>query len=412
MDQAARGTRTLREINRTIILNLIKKQGTISRAQLAKETSLTRSTVSQVVGELLNDGLVVEIGTGTSSTGRKPILLRYNANAGYVIGIEIGSSKIRCGIADLAGNMISKSSFQAGPSGDGEAFLRHLSLSVSSFARDQGVDFHKLKAVGVAIPGIVDPVDGSVLRADSHLRGLEGLPLGSFLRKEYGVQVQFENDVNAALLGECWRGSGSGKRNLALMAVSNGIGAALMIDGKLYRGSRFAAGEIGYWLLGRESVGRDWRPHGCLETLASGSGIAARARELWESSPRPTFFDLCAKDPTRVTAKVVFEAARMGDELALTVVRETADYLAIVICNLSALLDLECVILGGGVSLSSDLLLTPIREIVARYSPVIPEILPSALGDQAGLYGAVALGLGQGLATPRWFSLESRTEVI
>jgi len=208
------------------------------------------------------------------------------------------------------------------------------------------------------------------------------------LRRRFPVPVQVENDVNLAALGEMWRGAGRGRRHLLFVAPGTGIGAGIIIDGRLHRGAHHFAGEIGYCCPSPEYLDEDYGLLGCLETLASGPGLLRRARER-----------LGGRLDAGATARDVFEMARAGDAEAAALCEETATLIGIAVGNVVAALDPEVVVFGGGLSREGESLLGRVREVVYRMVPVRPEIVVSTLGDDAQLHGAVraaleAAGLG------------------
>jgi glucokinase len=202
------------------------------------------------------------------------------------------------------------------------------------------------------------------------------------LRRRLPVPVRVENDVNLATLGEMWRGAGRGRRHLLFVAPGTGIGGGVIIDGRLHRGAHHFAGEIGYSCPGPEHLEADYGLLGRLEALASGPGLLRRARQR-----------LGERLPADATARDVFEMARAGDAEAIALCEETATLIGIAVGNAVTVLDPEIVVFGGGLSREGEALLSRVREVVYRVVPVRPEIVISALGEDAQLYGAVLVAL-------------------
>jgi glucokinase len=190
-----------------------------------------------------------------------------------------------------------------------------------------------------------------------------------------------DNDVNLAALGEHWFGARQNTQNMIVMAVGTGIGAGIIVDGALYRGSREASGEIGQMIPGREFFGTNYVDFGALESIASGTGIAQRARESQRNDS--------------IFAEDVFKAARLGQAWALDIVSEEVDYLAIAIGNLAVFFDPELIVLGGGVSNSADLLIEPILHRLKDMLPTLPKLVASSLGPRATVMGAITKVLHQ-----------------
>lgn len=382
---AGKNARDLRGANRVLLLSLIREAGSISRAELARRTRLTRSTVSQVVADLIERNLVREEGPVKGGPGRRPVSLRYQAESQLVLGLDIGGTNIVAALGDLDGNILRHETWPLPAFSAAAPLLDWLADRSQTFVSSYAAGRHPCVA-GVATPGVVDVQAGVVLDASPNLPEWNGLALSAELERRMGWPVLVENDVNLALLGEMRAGAAVGKENVALLVVSTGIGGALALGGRLYRGRRGAAGELGYWLMGREHLASDWGTHGCLESLVSGSAIARRAVAECLDLGHPT-------------AKELFASARGGHAQASRVVAEVADWLGMAVTNLLSLLDLDCVLLGGGVAQSADLLLDRIQATVARHSlghPLAKSVIQSlvqttALRELSGVRGALQI---------------------
>ncbi len=183
-------------------------------------------------------------------------------------------------------------------------------------------------------------------------------------------------------MGELWFGVGQNTRNMVLVAIGTGIGAGIIIDGALYRGANEASGEIGSMLPGREFLGKDYSDFGALESMASGTGIAWRARELLGTPPDPSASE-------NLWSEDIFNAARQGQDWARGIIDEVVDYLAVAIANLTVSFDPEIIVLGGGVTRSADLLIEPILGRIQGCIPTTPTLVVSTLGRRAAVMGAI-----------------------
>lgn len=364
-----RSTTDIRLVNQSLVLELLRDRGPLSRAEVARALGLTRSTVSQITTELLRQRLIREVGTGQSAVGRKPILLELNPTAGIVVGVDLGGPQLLLGAANLAGQVVHRRRLSTFTVPTAREFIDRLSDAIEDLLESAGGP-QGLKAVGVATPGIVDVERGVILGASHNLPEWDRLPLADILAERFHVPVVVENDVNAALLGEHRYGHGRDLRNLAFIAVSRGIGGAVMLGGELYRGTRGAAGEIGFWLMGRRHVRRDWRPQGCFEALCSCDAILRR---------------------TGRSAEELAARARAGDRAARSEVRRLAEYVGMAAANLVSLLDLEMVVLGGSPIVGE--LAEAVQRIVDDHAAVQAKVVVSALGDEAMMLGAMELAL-------------------
>lgn len=369
----------LKELNASVLLDVIRDEGPLTRPDLARLTGLSLPTVNARVRRLLQAGYVREAGQTESRGGRRARLLEFNGKFGYVAGIDVGGHQVSAALADLSGELVS---FERRPLGErvgGERIFEGAWEVLCRELKGQGIKVEDLMAVGISTPGIVDPEDGSVTLVPN-IPGWSDLKPAERFGELTGKTVVVENNVNAAMEGEHWRGAARGVQNAVFVAVGTGVGAGILIGGKLFRGWQGAAGEIG---LQREF--HDDEPldgmFGPFERRASGIGIAERYREL------------AGEVGGRATARTIFAAAANGDELARRVVGEATSLLAGGLVNMCAVLAPELVVLGGGVARAGETLAGPIRHRLERSLPAPPRLVLSELGDRASVVGAVRLAL-------------------
>ena len=300
-----------------------------------------------------------------------------------IIGIDLGGTKIFGGLVDPFGHIEHETYVAHGggdaPPGDDRVFERLVEF-VHTLAGEALADGCRVRGVGVGAPGITRP-DGVVV-ASAQL-GWTEMPLGARLTQRLNLPVQVENDVNLAALGELHFGAGRGARTIVCISPGTGIGGAVIIDGKLHRGHHDAAGELGLIIPGPQFLtwrNRDW---GVLEDLASGTGIAQRARAAVEQQGLPIPSD-------GLRAEDVFAADAEGAAWAHAIIEETIDYLAVAMANVQAVLDPERIILGGGVASAAHRLIPGIEQRLAPILPMVPLIVRSELGYRAGVLGAAA----------------------
>ncbi|PTX64622.1 glucokinase-like ROK family protein [Melghirimyces profundicolus] len=382
--QSVSGTpREMKRMNQRLILQTIRRKQPISRTEISEMTSISRTTVSQLIDEMMEEGVVRETGRGSSPTqgGRKPVFLSIDDDSGFVCGLDIGGSSITFVVCNLSGKVVSKEVVSTPVSLGLESLFR----LIERFLDNAPVPVERLIGLGVGAPGITRFHDGVVLSAPS--LGWTDLPLKEEMEDRFNLPVYVENDVNMAALGECWLGAGKGKRHVVMITVGTGIGCGLILNGDLYRGSRWASGEIGFMVTDSHAVEHWDDPvfsgFGYMESKAGGPAIA-----------RQYLRGLKDTDGTLVSnAKDIFDLWRKGDETAGAVIWEANKHLAAGIVNVVVLFDPEVVILGGGLMKSQDLLLPQILKTVKRFAPIQPEIRISQLGDDAGALGAGALVL-------------------
>ena len=338
-------------------------------------------TVMRIVDSLIEEDLVRPLDRVESSGGRPRSLIAFNGDAQAAIGIDLGGSKMFGAVANLEGQVLHES-YVPWKVGGPEDTLEELCRLIESLLEVPLPSGQQIRGIGVGAPGVTYSREGVVSWAPS--LGWRDLPLKAILSERFDAPVMVDNDVNLSALGEYGFGAGKGCDSLICIAVGTGIGAGIIIDGAPYRGHRYSAGEIGYLLPGVNFLGRRYEGFGALESLASGTGIADRARQLLEREGSP----LLDGD---LDAEAVFAAARQGQSWGKQVVEETIDYLSLAIASASALLDPEIIVLGGGVARSADLLIEPILARLDGVVPSMPKLVASTLGRRAAVMGAIML---------------------
>jgi glucokinase-like ROK family protein len=371
-------TESLGQLNTGIIMETIQAHGPITRPEILRRTGLSFSTVLRVTEKLIQSGLVIEAGLEASTGGRRSTRLKLNDEDKVVIGVDMGGTKIFSGLIGLSGNILTKLKVDVDKSSP-QSSLDQLYEMISQLVlktKELNVD---LIGIGVGVPGITDTEMGKILLSPS-LKWRE-LPLKSMLSERFQLPVVIENDVNMMALGEYGYGVGRKIRNMVLIAYGTGVGSGIIIDGSLYRGSTFSAGEIGHMVPGRNFLHKNYEySFGALEVVSSGTGIAQRGSEYIEKTSQI--------HPEGLTTKDIFDYARKGESWALQMVDEVIDYITISVANTVVLLDPEAIIFSGGIFNSADLLLDPIKERLKGLIPMQPKILLSELGPQAAIMGA------------------------
>jgi glucokinase len=378
------GSLNTRRVNRQRLLEAVRRSGPISRADLAKTTRLSPPTVSALVEDLVHEvGLLREVGVGTSKGGRPPILLQFNSEFGYLVGVDVGSRTMRVALSDLQGKVLARHQEPTDTTGGGTAIIDQLCQGVDEvFARARR-DRRKLYSVGVGAPGMTDVQTGRVISA-VNLPGWVDLPLRDLIEARLEAPVRVDNDANMAALGERWQGSARRTDNFVFLALGAGVGAGVVVGGRLHRGHHWYAGEISHMNLDFREWNADFGERGYLE-----SHVGAAAIPEWQHA-RPLVPDAAGPGQDRAAAMAtIIAAARSGDARAAAVIEELAIYLGTAVANIVAVLDPALIVFGGGLSHAGDLLTGPVRRVVSRIVPNMPLLKISSLGDDAQLVGAV-----------------------
>lgn len=375
---------TVSRVNQTAILDVLRQHGPQSRQEIGARTGLSAATVNRLASQLLRKGLVIADGQQPSTGGRPSILLRYSGRAHLVSVVHIGATRTEGALVDFDGTIVHRVQRPVVPdvlhAADRATIRLEEALSVvtelGAAAAGRG---QPSQAIGVVVPGVVDGADGRVTWAPA--LDWREVPVGSLLADRTGLPVVVENDANVLAVGEHHRGAGRGVQDLVAVVLGTGIGTGIVTGGRLHRGSRAAAGEIGYMLLDRSSLGRLFPGFGDLESRVGSAGLTRQARERGLAAP--------ADRP--LTAADVFDLVRTGSVEARALLEETLDYVALAVANLCTVLDPELVIVGGEMGGAADLITPGLRDRLVGRIPHVPRLAASELGDDAAVVGAAEL---------------------
>jgi predicted NBD/HSP70 family sugar kinase len=390
------------------VLRLIWEKQRISRAEIAREAGLSRSTVSEIVGEILPMGLVAEVGEGPSRGGRRPIVLEFQDDVCVILGVEMGGAHVAVAMTDLRGRVLAWHTQEHSVRSDPEGTRKVIAELCDRCLADPAASIRPLLGLGVAVPSPVDPshpdkLSNVVLPAWDETLGLDDLS------ERLGVPLLVDNDANLGALAESWWGLGAETDNLAYIKVATGIGSGHVIDGEIYRGATGVAGEIGHMAIDPQGGPCLCGLRGCLVTLVGARALEARASELATYHPNSRLIE------STFQVHDIENAALKGDSLALQVIREAAEHLGTAIAGLLNLMNPAVVVLGGDLAVLGDLVLDPLRERVQSRTLVssvaAAEILVSELGPRSVAVGAATLVLKAALDDSRLFpTVETQTK--
>ena len=373
--------RSLRELNRLRVLAIVRERGQTSRADIARQTGLARSTVSNLVGELQRDGLVVERDTAASGQGGRPaVLLTLNPGAGAVIGVHFDHGGVRVALADLDHTIRAEAHRELDVDHEAVEGFEAAAALVDEVIAAAGADRERIFGVGAAIAGPVSAATGTV-GSSTILPGWVGIEVAAELERRLGLPVHVDNDANLGALAESVLGAGRDASEMVYLMLSSGIGAGLILGGRLYRGAGGTAGEIGHVLVDENGPMCRCGLRGCLETYAGANAL----------------LDLLRRDDLTVESMV--ELAMDGDPACARVIGDAARTVGRVLAGLCNQFNPELVVVGGRLAAAGDVVLEPMRDAVRRYA--IPgaagdvRVVAGALGDRAELLGALVLVVGQ-----------------
>ncbi len=390
-------SRAMREMNRALLLGMIRRETTVTRTDLARRSALTKPTVSAIVDALITDGLVREVGFGISPSkkGRRSRLLELNDSAAAFVGVHFGVRHTALAVADARGQIRSMKT-SGSLRGQPDRAVQALRPMVKEALRDAKLPRSRLAGIGVAVAGLVDHSTGACVLAPN-LQWYD-VPLRETLTREFQVPVAVRNVMHAGAIAEGRLGAAQGVRSFAWVYVGSGIGAAIVVDGRVYYGKQGYSGELGHCTVMDNGEVCGCGRTGCLETVASGTAIEAAARAALGEGPQSAGATRAGRGDRELDAHAVAVAARGGDPQARRILARAGDYLGMGISYLLNLLNPEMVVLGGRVIQAGESLMHPVRSSVARHA-MRPEgipILPSTVDGDVMLHGAVLLAMEGG----------------
>jgi glucokinase-like ROK family protein len=379
------------------ILRALGKQRRISRTEVSRITGWSKAKASLEICSLVDRGLLIEVGEGASQGGRRPRLIRINPQLGYIVGIDIGATSLEMALADVTGQIVQRCSEAADVRDRPEEVLGRCVELVNQMCSAQGVPIDQILGIGVGVPGPVDFARG-VLVAPPLMMDWENFPIRSFFNETYPLAfVVVDNDVNIMALGEQRAGDGVGVEHFICVKIGTGIGAGIISNGRIHRGSDGCAGDIGHICVDKQGPVCRCGNQGCLEAMAAGPAIAEKAMQAARSGRSPLLGKMLDANGGILGPEDVNTACREGDEAALEIIRASGQMIGDVLAGLVNFFNPSHIFVGGGIANFGNHLLVAIRRAVLRRSlPLATTHLSinfSRASSNAGIIGAIALVL-------------------
>jgi predicted NBD/HSP70 family sugar kinase len=382
----------IQELNRSIILDTIRKNGPVSRSEIAKLIDISPTTVTSAVVDLIQEGLVCEDGVGSSSGGRKPVLLRFNPDSHSIIGVSITNSSIKIADMNLEGEILRK---EIHPTNlcQGQDMIQLILNVVDQFLAKK-INIELCHGISVITPGIVDAERG-IISYNSKLN-LYDVPLKDLIEERTKLPAFIDNDANAFVLAENFFGLFSKFKDLLYITIGDGVGSGLMVNGSIYRGFLGSSGELGHTSVVSGGVKCGCGNKGCLENYVNWPTIYSQIISAMMTKGHDTIMkEMVSNEMSKITPHVFVQAVNQEDELALEIMEDVVNHLAIAITNTVHLFNPEVIILSGDIVQGNPLFLKSIHEQVKRkVIPILKDninIQSTSLGSEFELLGSAAV---------------------
>lgn len=382
-------------MNRSMVFDLIRRKGPISRAEIARTIGLSIPTVMKITEEFSHKQFVQDVGKGESSGGKRPELLELVPDSKYIIGVGVGRSKTNVLMMNLAGEVFIREIMETGGTAVPEVWISRLIQVIENVIRESGLSRKQILGMGIGMPGILDEKSGKVLFSPDFK--WENVDMLTPIRERFKMDITIENANRALAMGEYYFGAGVDSRNFLVVNLGHGIGSAIMREGEFYRGSSGSSGEIGHIILEKNGPKCNCGNLGCLEAIASGNAIARDAKIAVLEGNATKIMELVNEDINRIEAKTVFEAARLGDRLAIQITERAMQYIGIGLANYINLLDPDLIILFGGLTNAGDIFLKKVKEVLRerqmKFAGRQVKLVISQMGENGTAVGSASLVL-------------------
>lgn len=388
------------KINQSIIFNYLRANGPISRAKISQDLKISAPAVSRVIEKLINDGYVIETCKQETKSGKRPTLLALNKDRGFVLGVDLGSEKLKMALMDFSGKIVKNC---VGPDIlDQMDITEVLKCEIAGFFKEAAKNFKKdsinseIKSICLAFPADIDPLSGKIISAP--LYGSWGnINLKEDIKKAFNIPVFIENNVNLAAWGEKINGKAKNCSNMVFLEISNGIKAGIIVNNALIKGQNGYAGEVGFTITGTSNLGFKTDDKGYLERSASITSIADKAVLLLKEGHKSVLTDMVKNNIDEISPSIICEAASKNDKLSKDIIDNAVRLLSIAVINLVLILNPKIIVLGGylcNLPYRDELFVKPMKNYIKKTIPfVMPDIEISEFKDEAAIIGSCLVAM-------------------
>ncbi len=384
----------VRKLNNNVIIEVLRKEAPLSRANLSAITGLNRSTISSIIDDLIDEGWVKETTFQINKIGRPGLLLEINPAGGFAVGIEIGVDFILCVVTDFSAEVIWRKRIEIDPN-EGQLLIHQKAFELAADAINFGKkECNRALGIGIAIPGLVD-VHNGVLKLAPNLKW-ENVPLRLIWNQQFHYPVYIENDGNAAALGEYYFGAARGTEDFIYIAAGYGLGSGIIIDGKLLQGNKGYTAEIGHMTYDPEGNECSCGKRGCYETVIGPRAVIESFKKLLkEKGSDKTLLKITDSNDSPINYDSIVNAAKENDQIALDALKDVGCKLGLVVSYLVNIFNPKMIILGGALNYAKDFIQPIVEDVVRKYTLDLCqedlEITNSQLEQESSVMGMIGL---------------------
>lgn len=373
------------------IIEYLYEQGPTSNPDIARYTKMSSPTITKLIQELINLGIVIDMGIGESIGGRKPNLFGINPNARYIIGIDIDCRMVKLGIFNLANEAVSEIITYFGNVKDKNEMFNDLFRRLEKLIKESDIDSDSLLGIGVSIPGLINSKTGQTYM---DLR-IDGEKLEDQFNKRFNLPVVIDSDSRVMAIGEQAFGFAKNKKDVLCLNICDGIGLGMILNGIVYRGMSGLAGEFGHINVVKDGNLCTCGKYGCLETVASGTALIEQAQQGIKKGQESLIKELVNNDLDDIHVSDIIEAVNKGDIFAIEIINKLGHFLGEALSSLVHIFNPEMIIIGGKVALAENYLINPIENTLNKYtiSHIMKDtqVVTSRLEEKVKLLGSVAM---------------------
>lgn len=383
---------TIKEMNMSIVIDKIRCSTGITRAELSRNLDLTQTSISRIVNELLRKHIILECGIGKSEGGKKPIILKYNSKREFVLAGDFNIDYFNLAISDLNGEIIFEKKYNIFKSPETIDLRIDISKNILSFIKESKINKNKIKIMVLGIPATIDPYT-QITSSFLYKKSWDGINISNEINKIIEIPIFVQNEANLAALGE-YKFRNKIINNFVFISIGIGIGAGIILNGRIFKGYSGSAGEIGFLIIDKINNQKRDINLGQFENLASIYSTCKKANDLIEKGKAKSLLKYCSHE-NKLSIEDIITSKKNKNEISTRIINEALNNLAYGISNVIVTLNPELLVISGEIFELDNSLIYNLKEIIEKIIPVKTHIELSQLGEKAELRGAIYSALNE-----------------